>query len=267
MGSLPRGKLNDVKRVAQVSMGAVAAPVKAAFEMHAEGGMVGRLAMLCTLGQLGSLEKLDHRRAAQLCSDMLARADADQSGAISLEQFDQLYTQFVKAYGQPEKLGHAASVPHGVADAAWEHAGLGEAFLAACGNGAVGIGAASMSAAQWVGFCSGAKLVDAFLTPVALEVIFAKAKAMERSKTLFFNGFRQALNSIADDKNVPFDVVVEQILGGGAQQLQGARKQLGGMAGKSAPPRPISAIAATVLAEQEQKKKKGGFGFKKLFGL
>jgi len=45
---------------------AAAPAVKAAFDMHAEGGMVGRLAMLCTLGQLGSLEKLDHRRAAQV---------------------------------------------------------------------------------------------------------------------------------------------------------------------------------------------------------
>ena len=60
----------------------------------------------------------------QLCSDMLARADTDKDGLVSLEQFDALYGQFVKAYGQPDKLGHAASVPHGVADAAWEHKGL-----------------------------------------------------------------------------------------------------------------------------------------------
>jgi hypothetical protein len=64
-------------------------------------------------------------------------------------------------------------------------------FLRASGNVSAGIGAASLTAAQFVSFCSAAKLVDAFLTPVALEVIFAKAKAMERSKTLFFNGFRQ----------------------------------------------------------------------------
>ena len=66
-----------------------------------------------------------------------------------------------------------------------------DAFLRASGNASAGIGAASVTAAQFVSFCSAAQLVDAFLTPVALEVIFAKAKAMERSKTLFFNGFRQ----------------------------------------------------------------------------
>ena len=45
---------------------------------------------------------------------------------------------------------------------------------------------------------------------------------------------RQALNSIADDKNIPFDVVVEQILSDGATGMQGGRKQLGGMAGAGA---------------------------------
>lgn len=45
---------------------------------------------------------------------------------------------------------------------------------------------------------------------------------------------RQALNSIADDKNIPFDVVVEQILGDGATDVQVGRKQLGGMASAGA---------------------------------
>lgn len=36
--------------------------VQLAFDMHAENGKLGCLQMIFTLGQLGSLEKLDHRR-------------------------------------------------------------------------------------------------------------------------------------------------------------------------------------------------------------
>ena len=40
--------------------------VQLAFDMHSENGKLGRLQMMFTLGQLGSLEKLDHRRCVSL---------------------------------------------------------------------------------------------------------------------------------------------------------------------------------------------------------
>lgn len=46
----------------------------------------------------------------------------------------------------------------------------------------------------------------------ALEVIYSKAKAMERTKTLFYAGFRHALNYLSEDKNVTFAATVEQLI-------------------------------------------------------
>eukprot|EP00976_Prorocentrum_cordatum_P047678 962913-Prorocentrum_minimum.AAC.11 len=88
-------------------------PTEAAFIMHARNGQIGRLQLMCTLGALGSLTKLDPKRASHLTNEMLARSDTDGDGLISYPQFTKLYTEFVKAYGQPSPLPNAAECPKG----------------------------------------------------------------------------------------------------------------------------------------------------------
>lgn len=52
--------------------------------------------------------------AGHLATEMLSRADSDGDGYITSQEFLKLYTEFVKAYGQPEKLGNAYEMPKGV---------------------------------------------------------------------------------------------------------------------------------------------------------
>jgi len=243
--------------------------VQLAFDMHAENGKLGCLQMIFTLGQLGSLEKLDHRRAGHLATEMLSRADSDGDGYITSQEFLKLYTEFVKAYGQPEKLGNAYEMPKGMSKEVWNNENLARIFLMNCAAPNTDIKSASMQCSTFVEFCTKSNLVDPYLTTVALEVIYSKAKAMERTKTLFYAGFRHALNYLSEDKNVTFAATVEQLIALNPPE----RKQLIGLVSSgtdyvpsaSTPVRPLS-VAATAV-EQKKKGKGGVHKLKKMFGF
>ena len=75
----------------------------------------------------------------------------------------------------------------------------------------------------------------------ALEVIYSKAKAMERSKVMLFDGFRHALHYVSEDKNSTFADTAAIVIRLGAPQ----RKQLGGMTVVSQTPSPRTTPAVS----------------------
>eukprot|EP00854_Cymbomonas_tetramitiformis_P020585 gene20585-24677_t len=179
-------------------------------------GFIGRYEALFALADLRLLDEVNHRQAGRLLETHFTRISLNRDLAVGLEDLGLMHDALLGlGHNQTESVPHPVPIPSeyrnlggagGPLHALFKSCCTGTAGLVGNVRAAAAYGDHEMDPTSFARFFRKANLLDSKLTPLAVDVIFAKCRQMG-GRRLNYARFLTALGLAAADKDVTFDLI------------------------------------------------------------
>ncbi|KAK3233783.1 hypothetical protein CYMTET_55948, partial [Cymbomonas tetramitiformis] len=161
-------------------------------------GVLGKEEVLFVMADLNLLDGVACNDAATLVDRTFLAVDVDGSGEVSIDEFAVFHEKILRV--KQQQPGPAVMRTPGYAK---DMEKLDTTYNSFATKG-------EMNGFQFAKLCREANLLDSILTPVALDIVFARSRPAGKRK-MTFDSFTDAVAIMASEKGMEYDAVVEMI--------------------------------------------------------